>query len=135
MAMVVSAVLLPPALYILPFIIHPTHDKFRAPNEKIEGAPTSIYVCVFHSSICRRFRRQQMTKPSPCIFEASSVKTCDERTGAFSHHLDERQVSEMWVGLTCANFSVGCFRIKATFKTEARSSLLTNPHILVSRVW
>ena len=29
-----------------------------------------------------------------------------ERTGAFSHHLDMRPVCEMWVGLTCAKFSI-----------------------------
>ena len=39
-----------------------------------------------------------MTKPSQDIFEVSSVQSCDERTGAFSHHSDARPAREMWGG-------------------------------------
>ena len=36
-----------------------------------------------------------MTKPSRDICEVSSVHSCDERTGAFSHHSDARPVREV----------------------------------------
>ena len=95
-----------------------------------------IYACVFSSSVCRSSRRQSMTKPSQDIFEVSSVQSCDKRTGAFSPHSDARPAREMWAGLTCAKFSVACLRTMATFKNEARSSLLANPHhISASIVW
>ena len=77
-----------------------------------------------------------MTKPSPDIFEALSIQGCNVRIGAFSHHSDARPAWELWVGLTCAKFSVACFRMMATFKKEARSSHLANPHhISALRVW
>ena len=88
------------------------------------------------ASVCRSSGRQSMTKLSRDICEVSSVQSCDERTGAFSHHLDARPVREMWAGLTCAKFSVACLRMMATFNKETRSSLLANPHhISASIVW
>ena len=61
---------------------------------------------VFSSSVCRSSGCQSMTKPSPDIFEVSSVQSCDERTGVFSHHSDARQAHKMWAGLMCTKFSV-----------------------------
>ena len=65
---------------------------------------------------------------SPDLFEPLSVQSCNGRTEAFSYHLDTRQACEMWAGTMFLQFSVACLQMMATFKKEARSSLLANPH-------
>ena len=46
----------------------------------------------FSASVCGSSRCQSMTRPSPDIFEASSIQSCDTRAGAFSYYSDARPV-------------------------------------------
>ena len=65
-----------------------------------------FYVCIFSPSICCSSGHQSITKPSPCIIEASSIQNRYERTWAFSHHSDVRPACGIWVRLTCMRNSV-----------------------------
>ena len=68
-----------------------------------------------------------MMKPSPDIFDVSSAQSCDERTGAFSHHSDVRPAREMWAGLMCAKFCVACLQMMATFKQRGQIKPFNQP--------
>ena len=51
--------------------------------------------CRLDSNLHCSSRCQSVTKPSRDIFKASSIQRCDERTGAFSYHLDMRPARKM----------------------------------------
>ena len=50
-------------------------------------------------SIHHTSRHHSMMRPSPDIFETVSLRSCNKRTGAFSHHSDTRLACEMWASL------------------------------------
>ena len=70
---------------------------------------------------------QSMTRPSLHFLEALSIRSCNERTGGFSHHSDARPAREMWAGLTCAKFNVACLRMMATFTKRGQIKPFSQP--------
>lgn len=62
------------------------------------------------------------------IFEALSVQSCDESTGAFSHQSDMRPACEMWAGLMFMNSVLHACKWWQSSKRGTRLSHLANPY-------